>query len=537
MISDEIFLILQIRFWSKSRTQIPGFMKKYRWLIGPEIVICQSPRILLTLFLFFTLSLPLTAQSPETELIGKSVPQKDVEFNIRFLAADEFRGRDTGTPELKIAGRYIATWFKTNGINPAPGHEQYYQPVPLKRLFTPDEGTITLGDSTYSYPDDFIALSEPRGEFKGSIVVLNYGTESEIEEADLEGKIVITKAGTDGQSNPQQWYRNTSEKNKRLKEAGAEAVIELYDNRQMPWGLITNYLNREQLILDDQQEDSGNLMHIWLNSTGESLHATFEDMESDSAKIEIRGKENESVISNNVVGYIEGTDSDLKHEHILLSAHYDHLGVSPGPEEGNYVYNGARDNAAGTSAILLAARHLANHPPARSILIAAWTAEEKGLLGSAYFANNPMIPLDQIVYNLNIDGAGYNDTTKVTVIGLNRTTADDELKESARAFDLEAISDPAPEQNLFNRSDNVHFARHGIPAPTYSLGFTSFDDEINQHYHQVSDEAGTINYSYVTKYTKAYIYAVEAIANREETPFWIPGDTYEEAGKELYGID
>ncbi len=512
-------------------------MTKYQWFIGPESTIWQYRHILFTLFLFFSISVQLTAQSPETELIDESVPQKDVEFNIQFLAADEFRGRDTGTPELKIASRYIATWFKTNGINPASGYEQYFQPVPLKRLFTPDEGTITLGDSTYSYPDDFIALSEPRGEFTGPVVVLNYGSQREIEEANLEGKIVITKAGTEGQSNPQQWYRNTSKKNKRLKEAGAEAVIELYDNRQMPWGLITNYLNREQLILDDQQEDSGNLMHIWLNSTENSLRSAFKDMDPDSTGIEVHGKEAESVISNNVVGYIEGTDPDLKHEHILLSAHYDHLGVSPGPEEGNYVYNGARDNAAGTSAILMAARHLAKHPPSRSIIIAAWTAEEKGLLGSAYFANNPMIPLDQIVYNLNIDGAGYNDTTKVTVIGLNRTTADDELKESARAFGLEAISDPAPEQNLFNRSDNVHFARHGIPAPTYSLGLTAFDAEINQHYHQVTDEADTINYSYVTKYTRAYVYAVEAIANREETPFWVPGDTYEETGKELYGID
>jgi len=227
----------------------------------------------------------------------------------------------------------------------------------------------------------------------------------------------------------------------------------------------------------------------------------------------------------------------LKDEYLLLSAHYDHIGVvggHPEPITSEYIFNGARDNAVGTAGVLAAGKYLSQNPPKRSVILAAWTAEEIGLLGSNYFAENPMIPLEQIVYNLNIDGAGYNDTTKVTVIGLGRTEADPEMKAAAGSFGLEAIPDPVPEQNLFDRSDNVSFARKGIPAPTYSMGLTAFDEEINYYYHQVTDEPHTLNYDYVTAYIRSFVLAAQKIANRDEAPFWLPGDVYEEAGVELY---
>jgi Zn-dependent M28 family amino/carboxypeptidase len=206
----------------------------------------------------------------------------------------------------------------------------------------------------------------------------------------------------------------------------------------------------------------------------------------------------------------------------------------PDPISSEYIYNGARDNAVGTTGVIEAAKYFSQNPPRRSVLLAAWTAEERGLLGSGYFAENPMVPLNQIIYNLNIDGAGYNDTTKVTVIGLGRTEADDDMASAAAAFGLEAIPDPVPEQNLFNRSDNVHFARAGIPAPTYSMGLTAFDDEINYYYHQTTDEPHTLNYEYVTAYIRSFVLAAQNIADRDEAPFWLPGDEYKEAGKELY---
>lgn len=241
--------------------------------------------------------------------------------------------------------------------------------------------------------------------------------------------------------------------------------------------------------------------------------------------------------SQNVIGVVEGSDPHLKDEYVLLSAHYDHVGIGPATAEGDSIYNGARDNAIGVATIMAAGKYFADHPPKRSLLIAAWTAEELGLVGSRWFVEHPAVPLDQIVFNLNIDGAGYNDTTKVTVVGLERTTAEPMFISAAREFGLEAIPSPVPELGLFNRSDNVHFARRGIPAPTFSLGFTAFDEEIRSYYHQAIDESSTLDFDYVTDYIHAYILAAEQIANSEEVPFWITGDEYEEAGRQLYSSE
>lgn len=244
-----------------------------------------------------------------------------------------------------------------------------------------------------------------------------------------------------------------------------------------------------------------------------------------------------TISSQNIIGIVEGTDPDLKDEYILLSAHYDHMGIGPATAEGDSIYNGARDNAVGVATVMAAGKYFADHPPKRSVILALWTAEEMGLIGSRMFVEDPAVPLEQIVYNLNIDGAGYNDTTKVTVVGLERTEAEPLLKSAIRAFGLEAIPSPVPELNLFNRSDNVHFARKGIPAPTFSLGFTSFNEELHYYYHQPTDESNTLNFNYITNYVRAYVLAAKSIANAEKAPFWHPGDVYESAGNSLYGRD
>ncbi|MEX0884733.1 MAG: M28 family peptidase, partial [Cyclobacteriaceae bacterium] len=169
-----------------------------------------------------------------------------------------------------------------------------------------------------------------------------------------------------------------------------------------------------------------------------------------------------------------------------------------------------------------------------SILLCAWTAEEKGLLGSAYFAENPPVSLSDIQFNLNIDNAGYNDTSIVTVIGLGRTSADHHISEAVSEFGLKAIPDPAPQQGLYDRSDNVNFAKNGIPAPTFSLGFTAFDQKVAQHYHQVTDQVDNFDLDYALKYWKSFILSAEKIANDPNKPLWVEGDKYESVSKTLY---
>jgi len=241
-----------------------------------------------------------------------------------------------------------------------------------------------------------------------------------------------------------------------------------------------------------------------------------------------------AVKSQNVIGIVEGTDPKLKEEYIIYSAHYDHVGIHKSNDPNDSIFNGARDNAVGVTTVLSMAENLAKYPTKRSALFILFTGEEKGLLGSRYYVENPVLPLDKMVYCFNSDNAGYNDTSVATIIGLPRTSAEKNIKESVAAFGLEAIDDPAAEQGLFDRSDNVNFAAKGIPAPTFSLGFRSFSGGVTKYYHQPGDEANTLDYDYLLKFFRAYVLTGRSIANDAKTPFWTAGDKYEAVGKTLY---
>ncbi|MDO1450166.1 M28 family peptidase [Rhodocytophaga aerolata] len=177
---------------------------------------------------------------------------------------------------------------------------------------------------------------------------------------------------------------------------------------------------------------------------------------------------------------------------------------------------------------------MSKYPTKRSALFILFTGEEVGLLGSKWYVDHPLVPLDKMVFCLNSDNRGYTDTSLITVVGLGLTTADESLNQAAIPFGLKVIDDPAPEQNLFDRSDNLHFAQKGIPAPTISMGFTSFNEEIKKYYHQAADNPNTLDYEYLFKFFQAYVLAGRKIANDSKTPFWKPGDKYEAAGKKLY---
>jgi Zn-dependent M28 family amino/carboxypeptidase len=198
------------------------------------------------------------------------------------------------------------------------------------------------------------------------------------------------------------------------------------------------------------------------------------------------------------------------------------------------IFNGARDNAMGTVAVLAAAEALAQAPPKRSIIFLPVTGEEVGLLGSRYYADNPVIPLDKVIFNFNVDTGGYNNTKVVGIVGHGRTGTDDILDAGLKPFGLMVKANPAPEQGLFDRSDNVAFARKGVPCLTFTPGFDEFDEEIMKYYHQVADNPDTIDYEYLHKFCQAYAHSARLLADREEKPFWVKGDKYYEAGMNLY---
>lgn len=479
-----------------------------------------------------TLSLILATGSmtfAQKQDIEKNFDGKEAIAHFTYLASDELKGRDPGRPEMKLAYTFIADQLQKSGAKPIPGANGYYQDIPFQLSSPPKSGTIKIEDIEFTQGQNMLVLDGKSFSGTFEVVDVGFGMAEDFAGKNLKGKIAISNAGAPNKLSPNQLFSEGREKTLRAKEAGAVALIERFNVPSVPWQLVAGFLNRPQMSIN--QGEASNLPYIWIEDmknqmTGEKLK---------SALVAVEGKVNTAVEGKNILAWIEGTDPVLKNEYILLSAHYDHVGVGTPDAQGDSIYNGARDNAVGTVAVMNAAKYFAKNPPKRSVLVALWTAEEKGLLGSGYFANNPLIPLNKIVYNLNIDNGGYNDTSLITVIGLGRTSADFLIEEAVAEFGIKAVADPAPEQGLYDRSDNVNFARKGIPAPTYSLGFTAFDDEIQKYYHKAGDQVSNFDLNYAQVYWKSYILSAQRIANWDQKPEWKAGDKYEEAAKALYG--
>ncbi|MFD2201018.1 M28 family peptidase [Shivajiella indica] len=489
----------------------------------------------LSLLLFTAIScMPVMGQGGK-KAIEANFNEKETISHFRYLASDELMGRDPIRPEIDAASRYIAEQFWKYGAKEIEGAQGYYQHIPFRLSTPPTKGEVKLGEKHFSQGEDLLVLDGGAISGKYEMIVLGYGLETDYQNKDVNGKVVVTNVGAPNRLNPSDLFASGREKIALAKAKGAIALIEIYNVPTVPWNLAANFLNRPQLTIDNTSGEES-IPYIWLKDLDNTQINAIGSGSVKTVEFDVQGKSNRKITGKNVVAIIEGTDPVLKNEYIMLSAHYDHVGVGRPNPEGDSIYNGARDNAVGTVAVINAARFFAENPPKRSVLLCAWTAEEKGLLGSAYFAENPLVPLNQIIFNLNIDNAGYNDTSIVTVVGLGRTSADPLIEKATAEFGLKSISDPAPEQGLYDRSDNVNFARKGIPSPTFSLGFTAFDDEIRKYYHQAGDHVDVFDLDYAVKYWKSYILAAENIANWNEKPKWNQGDKYEEISKSLYGI-
>ncbi len=474
----------------------------------------------------------LSLSQNDTHVVEATVNQDDIKAHIYFLSDDLLKGRETGTSENKIAASYLANTLRSYGVRPNPKTGTFYQTVPLEKT-TPSALSLSLSGTKVS---NVVAFSFRPISYQQDAVYLGHGLEEDYQGADVSGKLVVVQGGSDGNSDPRSAFGLRAKKAELAKNAGALGLIEMMAFDAQIWSYLDHNFNAPSLTLANGGEEiSEEFAHIWAQApsnvsigqlaSNELIPVT---LQMDSAKIEV-------IKSQNVIGVVEGTDPKLKNEYIIYSAHYDHVGIGAPDATGDSIYNGARDNAVGAVTVLSMAENLAKHPTKRSALFILFTAEEKGLLGSEYYIENPVLPLEQMVYCFNSDNGGYNDTSLATIIGLERTTAAQYIKDAASAFGLRAIEDPSPEQGLFDRSDNVHFAKKGIPAPTFSLGFSAFDEEINKYYHQPGDHANSIDYDYLLKFFRAYVLAGRKIANAKETPFWMEGDTYEPNGLQLYG--
>ncbi len=500
-------------------------------------------KIALTLLLCLSGLTTLLAQAD----IDKSWPEfsfNELELagEMHFLASDYLAGRRTGSVGNEIAAQYIASQLRAFGYAPING-DSYLQPVPLLKTASPTEGKLMVGDLAFTQMADLLIMRGPAASATGKVVFANYGwvdeetNHNDYENLDVKGKIVITRAGIPGDVSQAGVFRGIREKAAMAAAAGAVGIFELY-SLPFPWGSFKGYLGGERVGLDNGTQSAA-IPYGFIKVQDDFVSQLQAKKKGLDGSMSSSGMQIESIKSANVGGILEGTDPELKQEYMIMTAHFDHVGVGAqgggAYTEQDSIFNGARDNAFGTISLLSAARAFAEVPTRRSIIILAVTGEEMGLLGSQWYAEHPLVPLEETVFNFNTDGAGYDDKTGISLLGANRTGIDPQVAAAAAAFGKKVINDPAPEQGLFDRSDNVSFARKGMPALSFSPGITGFSEELFKYYHQVTDNPETIDMTYLKEYCQAFTLAARLIANRDSRPVWVDGDKYKEAGDKLYG--
>lgn len=488
----------------------------------------------------------LPAQAPVTELPEFDITEASIRGQLHFFASDFMRGRDTGSEELNMAAAYLAAHLDAYGFEFAPGLDSYFQPVNFEKTAPPTTASLSLNKDEYSHKEDFLFMAGAAKNIKKADAV--FAGHGWVDEAagvndydglDVTGKVVFVLGGPPEENSNQAFFQAMGKKRKIAAEKGAVALIEIY-NLTFPWDLAVRYFGGPSLRLASE-ESAGptNLVYGWMKPDTETGNIqAIRDGDRIRVSLNSSGIDRTDLPSQNVIGVLPGTDPELKDEYVMLTAHYDHVGVGAAGSNAllpnDSIFNGARDNGMGSIALLNAAKALSEMPTKRSIVVMWVTGEEKGLLGSAYYADNPLIPLDKTIFNLNTDGAGYNSTEHVSIFGFGRTGTDEKVVSALTAVGLNVFPNPAPEQNLFDRSDNVSFARKGVPAMTFSPGLISFDQEINKYYHQVTDNPDSVDYNYMLKYVQSYAFLARLIANDENRPTWVDGDKYFEAGQKLY---
>jgi Zn-dependent M28 family amino/carboxypeptidase len=252
------------------------------------------------------------------------------------------------------------------------------------------------------------------------------------------------------------------------------------------------------------------------------------------ARIEIESRHRE-LESPNVIGILPGSDADLRDEYVVLTAHLDHEGIHPTDDpDDDEIFNGAMDNAVGVASMLEVARLLSHNPPRRSVMFIALAAEEKGLVGSDYFARNPTVPDDSMVAVVNLDMPILTyDFTDIVAFGAERSTLFPIVQAAVNELGLTLSPDPVPDEMLFTRSDHYSFVKQGIPAAYLSPGFADGGEEAQlafraAHYHKKSDEFEHIDFDAMTKFTDMKYAVAKGVANMPERPVWNKGDFFGE---------
>lgn len=489
--------------------------------------------------------------------------------HVKFFADDSLEGRDTGSEGLRKAEAYAVEQLQNAGLEPA-GTDGFYQSVKL-RQYRVDEpksfiALITKGQSKrLSFADDaFISTraTHASAAITAPLVFVGYGLqipEKQLDELgglDLSGKIVVYLSGSpaDVPTALASHYQTLAERWKALRDAGAIGFISIPNPASMdiPWTRIS--LNRNQPSMDladpEFKETQGLDLGIVLNPA--SAEQFFAGSGHTFAEIAALGKSrkplphfplgtsihvaasivSKAVVSTNIVAKLPGSDPELKAEFVVLSAHIDHIGIGA-PINGDKIYNGAMDDGSGSALVLDLATNLKAHRESlkRSILFLLVTAEEKGLLGSKYFAAHPTVPLKSIVADINVDMFLPIVPLKILKIeGLDESDLGTHAAAVAKSLGVKPIPDPEPLRNTFIRSDQYNFIKKGVPAVIMSVGFDLgtpeqkiFKDWLTNRYHAPSDDVNQpVDLKAAALYEEIARRLLIETANNAARPQWKP---------------
>jgi Zn-dependent M28 family amino/carboxypeptidase len=463
--------------------------------------------------------------------------------HIEVLASDEFEGRLPGTPGEERTVSYLIEQFEALGLEPGNPDGTYTQDVTLVGIRTASTGSLAVNGETMPlrFPDNFVGVSyrgDDRVEVSASeVVFVGYGVEApeydwdDYKGQDMTGKTLVMLVSDPPVAHPDDpaaldpnmfngeamtLYGRWTYKYEVGAARGADAVLVVHETGPAgyPWDVVTGSWGGENMSIQSDGGDAPLKMEAWITDdfARELFAAAGQDF--DALKERARTAEFEpvalgataqfdatlerrTIASQNVIAMVPGADPERQDEYVMYVAHWDHLG-----RDGEQIYNGAVDNATGTSALIEMARAytMLETAPDRSILFLAVTAEEQGLLGARHYAENPLYPLERTLAVINMDAfLPWGRTEDVIVIGRGSSSLEDVLERHATAQGRVVEPDAEPEKGFFYRSDHFEFAKQGVPALYIDTG-TRFSDrpegwgdaqreEFNrEHYHKPTDD-------------------------------------------------
>lgn len=517
-----------------------------------------------------------------------TIEPKALSAHTRFLAHDLLEGRGVGGRGEALTAEYLATQLALAGAQPAAADGTYFQGVPLVEIKAQPGSVLRLADRNVAPLDEFVGNNERqtgREVFDAEIVYVGRGiTAPEFEwddykDVDIRDKVLLLftnepPSESDGffGGNALTYYGRWTFKYEEAARRGALGVLIVHTDETAgyPWDVVRNSWSGSQPYVEITEGEPRLALAGWITSSaaerlleaspatrGKGLDemlamANRPDFVPVPLQVRAQADLRSSIVpieTRNILGRFEGSDPAMREEAVLYTAHWDHMGINDAADGADGIYNGAVDNATGCAVLLEIARAFGQleKRPARSVLFAFVGAEESGLLGSAYYAENPVVPVGKTAANLNYDALyPYGVTSDLSVPGHERTTLKGTVEALAAEYGMALTPDAHPEQGYYYRSDQFSLAKHGVPAFSIKSGSIYVDrpadwgeERVRQYrslrYHQPADEfQEDWDFGGIAILARFGFDLGRRVANQPDLPTWFAGDEFLAAREESW---